>query len=445
MLLKDGVGTEVKVRLDASPLVQVLPTTLHHSNYVYNPNKTLSYDIVPSPTGHSYSYEMIASEKGSVFFKNCTHLKTVRSVTGSPSQLLRSSSFKHYYTSPTNYYTEVNYPGWYQTLFTVGNVPGHPSAPTTGLMPPILTDLEGSLRRAYSIMLPRMEDITGGLNMINFLLELKDIKTMFKLWKRSYGVLKNLSAGVLNVSYAWLPFIRDAETIYTKFIRMNEYLDRWNKDAKAGVIYTRHADITSDVWRTNQSYSTTSDPTYTTWVTGWTSRYPVVKSLEEEVVVKAHLAFRPNHIDISGINKVAAYADLIGLGDPLSIIWEAIPFSFLVDYFLSVSRFVEQFDHEFLVTPITLVDFGYSVKSTQKYTYEKLGYFKKDSTGQVYSGSSGQAFYHRKVYDRRRCGFPSLPNPEGGQLGVDLGLLQVHWPSWRQVFLMMNLANVIRR
>lgn len=443
MFVKDSKSSVTKERSNTSPLLVQQPTNLHLSNYVYAPNKTLVYDTVPSPAGLTYSYEMITYDTGSQFFKNCTHLSTVRTALTSGT-LLRSKEFKHYYTNPATYYTEVNYPGWYYSL-AVNAIPGHPSSPTTGLLPPILTDLEGSLQRAALNMMPRMEDITGGLNLINFILELRDAKMMFKLWKRSYGVLKNLSAGILNVSYAWQPFIRDLETIHNKLLRVNDYLDRWNKDAKAGVIYTRHADITSDVWKTNQSYSSTSNPSYATWVTGWTSRYPEVRSLKEKVVVKAHLAFKPSPIDVSGFNKIAAYADLIGLGDPLSIIWEAIPFSFLVDYFLSVQRFLSQFDTDFFVTPITLVDFGYSVKSEQKYTYEKLGYFKKDSSGQVYSGSSGQSMYIRKVYERRRIGLPSFPNTEGSTRDVDFGLLEFRWPSWRQAFLMMNLANVLRR
>jgi hypothetical protein len=289
-----------------------------------------------------------------------------------------------------------------------------------------------------------MEDVTGGVNIVNFILELKDAKMMFSLWKKSYGVLKNLSAGVLNYSYAWRPFIQDLIQFHNGLTKMKTYVDRWNRDAKEGTIYTRHADLTAYVWTNDQSSSsTTTDSSWGVWCNDHVKKDTYIRSYSEAVSVKAHLYFKPNKLDLSGLNKLAAYFDVAGLGDPLSIIWEAIPFSFLVDYFVSVGRFLSQFDHDFLITPITVVDFGYSVESDQVYHCTRNIQIKRSSTGAITTFSGTPAFYKRSVYERKRLGVPSFAG--GISQKVDLGMLQVHWPTLRQMFLMANLANVLRK
>jgi len=427
-----------KTRNDLLPGLVRLSTGLRNF-YQYQSPITTYYDTYPNPSGLSFSKEKIAYDRGRAFFKNVVQTKEIRSLRESPKYWI-NSTFPG--TNPVNYSTFMM-PDWYAAL-AEGTVPGHPNNPSLGLITIQLTDLDGALRRAHRNMLPRMEDISGGTNIANFILELRDIKTMFSLWKRSFGVLRNLSAGVLNYSYAWKPFISDLQNIHGALTRMNDYVDRWNKDAKAGQIWTRHADISGDVWRTDQSATSSSiGSTFGAFCQNHTGTNDYYTSYVESVVVKAHLAFKPNRLAFSGLNKLAAYFDVAGLGDPLSIIWEAIPFSFLVDYFVSVGKFVSQFDHDFTFIPITIVNFGYSIKTSQRYTYRRDIRIKRVSNGAITLFPGSEAFYDYKVYSRKRIGLP--PPVRGNPLDVDLGLLEFHWPSLRQAFLMVNLANVLRR
>jgi len=428
----------MKERINQDPDLELLSAGLKRF-YRYQSPVTTYYDEVPDPTGLAYSYEQLIGERGSAFFKNVYHLRTVRSQKGSQGYWL-NASFPGI-TSPN--YSQVMFPDWYYSL---GNntVAGLPSNPTQNSVSIELSDLDSSISRAYYSMMPRMEDITGGVNFINFVLELKDAKLMFSLWKKTYGVLRNLSAGVLNYSYAWSPFIRDLKQMHQGLTKMQMYINRWNEDAKSGVVYTRHADITPYVWKNDQSgSSTTTDSSWATFCNGHTAKSTYIRSYAEDVEIKVHLYFKPNHLDLSGLNKLAAYFDVAGLGDPLSIIWEAIPFSFLVDYFVSVGRFLSQFDHDFLTTPITVVDFGYSIKTTQKYNYQRNIQVKRTSNGAISTFSGTPSFYKRKVYERKRIGVP--PYEGGIPQKVDLGMLEIHWPSLRQMFLMANLANVLRK
>jgi len=439
MLSKDSVGSITKSRSNMHPKLRILDAGFQ-TFYDYRSPLTTYYSYYPDPAGLSYSEESITYDTGMAYFKNVTHVKTVRSMQDAPRYWI-NQTFPGT-TSPN--YSTYRTPYWVATL-TSGNLPGYPGNPNLGTTPVVLVDLPGALSRAHRNMLPRMEDIVGGTNFVNFVLELKDLKRMFGLWKGSIGVLKNLSAGVLNVSYAWQPFIRDVEQMFHGYLRMDSYLKRWNEDAKAGVIYTRHADITADVWQTDNSMeSDITDSSWATFLNGHQSKFRRIRTLEEEVVVKATMAFKPNRIDLSGINYLRAHLDVLGIGDPLSIIWEAVPFSFVVDYFLSVGRFLKQFDSDFLVTPVTLVDFGYSVKSSQKYTLQVNRLVKRISNGSITEYAGGLGFYEHSSYVRKRTGLPPLPLG-GKPKDVDLGLLQFHWPSLRQAFLLVNLANVLRR
>jgi len=439
MIPQDSTLSSItKSRVNQDPELKMLSIGLNRL-YIHQSPLVTYYDEYPDPTGLSYSNETITYERGNAYFKNVYHTKTVRSLKDAAGYWI-SQDFPGA-TSPN--YSRIRFPNWYYAL-GVNDLPGHPGDPQVGAVTVQLSDLSGALSRAHRMMLPRMEDITGGLNVVNFILELRDIKTMFSLWKKSYGVLRNLSAGVLNYSYAWRPFISDLQKMHSGITRLDEYVSRWNKDAKSGVIWTRHADITADVWTNDQSSnSSTTDSSWGTFCDNHTRKYTTVRSYVEDVVVKAHLSFRPSHLDLSGLHKLAMYFDLAGVGDPLSIIWEAIPFSFLVDYFLSVGKFLSQFDHDFVITPIVFVDSGYSVKYTQRYTFRKDVQVKKTSNGAISSFAGTPSFYESKVYYRKRTGLPPI---QGGKPNdVDLGLLKFSWPSFRQAFLMVNLANVIRR
>jgi hypothetical protein len=55
--------------------------------------------------------------------------------------------------------------------------------------------------------------------------------------------------------------------------------------------------------------------------------------------------------------------DALGLGDGIVQVWNVIPFSFLVDYFLSVDSFLEQFERQMLVLPVRDSTMSYSIKS----------------------------------------------------------------------------------
>lgn len=430
MLVKSSSGAVIKEKLNSYSDYHSIQDSMSWSKW----NVTKSVWITPPTaddyTGQCYSRERIAYDKGGAYFKNCLHTIECRS-----SRTANRIGSTYSTSCPPGDITLMvlpvsRWPFLIDDYLPHANLEGDPEPPRT-----LSVDLGQALSRGHHQMYPRIEDLTGGLNLINFLFELRDLKMMFKIWRKSHGVLKNMSAGVLNLNYAWKPFIRDVRTITQSLIRLSESLDRWNEAAKAGKIYTRHADMT-DCW-TDQS----EDLSYSTddVNSGCNRHIEYCKKYSEEAKVYVHLAYKPNRISLSNHDKCMAYLDAIGAGDPLSIIWEAIPFSFVVDYFISVQDFVAQFDHDFFVYPISYVDFGYSIKSTQRYDVSRKVSLYCSPTA---DREPEPGYYIYKSYVRRRAVPPPLLGEDRNDQ-VDLGLLKIHRPSLRQMFLMVNLAHVV--
>lgn len=59
-----------------------------------------------------------------------------------------------------------------------------------------------------------------------------------------------------------------------------------------------------------------------------------------------------------------------GINPRIRVVWELVPLSFVVDWFVSIGKFLGQFDGQALVLPYTVLSSGASVKST--YTYSNV-------------------------------------------------------------------------
>jgi hypothetical protein len=91
---------------------------------------------------------------------------------------------------------------------------------------------------------------------------------------------------------------------------------------------------------------------------------PIYTQVRTKHYVKgySHLAFIPQTVNYKGLRKLLAYGDYLGLGGGLSLIWDMLPFSFLIDYVLTVDEALEQFSKNFTELPVQPAYFGYSLK-----------------------------------------------------------------------------------
>jgi hypothetical protein len=209
--------------------------------------------------------------------------------------------------------------------------------------------------------------IQSGLSSLNFLAELKDIKRLVSLWKRydgriaelrarkAYRWLKNVAGAHLNVSFGWKPLISDIESSISSMINFNE---KWNRLlAEAEKPQVRHY---------SRTLSESSDSSVTH---GFSNSTWLNYTIEEEVAplkysFTARFRYRIPQA-VGGIpNKLLAYMDAFGLNANPWIVWEAIPYSFCVDWLFNVGDFLDSLKFESLPIVCSIEDVCHSVKQS---------------------------------------------------------------------------------
>lgn len=279
---------------------------------------------------------------------------------------------------------------------------------------PTLASIPAAYRqRAFEACLPRMNE---GLSLINFILELKDLRRMFdglfvrmsnikattgydwrellrvnakstlsefsKVFSRRSGetalsyskrvaheVLAEGSGNLLNYSFGWRPFLSDIVGIWNALTKFKLRLKHLKSNE--GKVIRRHyrrkltgyASSTtlrvSELLRTRETYMAAygaSDP----------STAKVYESVRWVTPPTYHatLTYRYSIPDISLLStQIAGLLDALGVNLNAQIVWNAIPFSFVVDWALDVGGFLNRFRIDNLQIRTEVLDFVHSLKS----------------------------------------------------------------------------------
>lgn len=204
---------------------------------------------------------------------------------------------------------------------------------------------------AFADMQP---SLTPSFSLANFLLELTEIKTLFKVFSRSKSLLSNVGSGHLAWSFGWKPFISDLDYLWKTLTQHEKIL----KDflAKQGQPqYRRYkSSIISEDFENIYTSPANSD-----FIVEGTHR------------TELHASLRYTYV-VPGVEeewfKVKAILDMLGLNRPLSVVWEAIPFSFVVDWFFNVGDFIGQAGSDHVESKITVLDYCVSSKTDTEYS-----------------------------------------------------------------------------
>lgn len=200
------------------------------------------------------------------------------------------------------------------------------------------------------------------VNLPNFLWEKKALTGLKDYWhenrnqiskvvtsvKRGKGVAKSLAGGVLGYSFGIAPDISDVRAIIESLTSLRDRIAEFEKSV--GSVQHRNTTVFKNVWSTTGTFNNGGDqyaPCY------WTV------ALHQSVV--AHFTFVPR--PIAALNNVDKFIrgalDSLGFELNPKHIWDAIPFSFLLDWFIPVGQYIENnLKVDALELPVELVD-GY--------------------------------------------------------------------------------------
>lgn len=275
---------------------------------------------------------------------------------------------------------------------------------------------------ALAVMLPSMNT---GTSLVNFVLELKDFRFLFK--RRNQGVItrmkkflkslgKNLRDKPLDVlskvylfnEFAVEPFKRDIVQILKDLKSFRARLGEL--EARSNLPQTRH---------------------YRYWFPGYDSNVENVSSLalgtfnhvgvqhsmlgsvqkQRLITPVYHATVRYSYtIDtVDGlIREHNALMDTLGVRPDPSIIWNAIPFSFIVDWFVDVQGFLERFALDTSGINVTIDDFCSSVRSVVLVSGSRFHWCNSPSGGGSGGGDPILSAVYRSSRYERRAGVPNL-------------------------------------
>jgi hypothetical protein len=237
---------------------------------------------------------------------------------------------------------------------------------------------------ALNAMLPRLSQ---GNSIINFVYELKDFKSLARtIADRGYSkvhkilavigfdrrdtTLKNLSNTYLQYNFAWRPLISDIISFVQAFTNLKARLEMYKARAN----------------QVQQSY-------YGTWVAGtdllpsltgvsevvllpagpptnvsdyWQPRADYYLSTSNSAGVRYHATVRykyqwPGELD-SFWGSIKGLGDVLGTTNLYSILWEATPWSFFIDYFVNIGRALNTVNNDNIQFKTQVLDFCDSVK-----------------------------------------------------------------------------------
>jgi len=246
-------------------------------------------------------------------------------------------------------------------------------------------DWQNFYQRAIEAMTPTLE---SGFSLGNFVYELGEIKSLLRWWSRGKSYLRNLGDAYLNYSFGLRPFLMDLKNLATGLFTVRDRLIALK--AGAGKLNVRRyseedGNLTSSVITPHTANDVKRDWTvnhvkYTATMT-YTYQYPDIDS------------------DLEGLY---ALLDAIGLNLNPQIIWDAIPYSFVVDWFFNVGDFLAQLRKKWVPVTITIKEFGVSVK--MQYYYDRyVRSVGTVSTDWMWCGELWHRYYARrpvKVDDR---------------------------------------------
>lgn len=247
------------------------------------------------------------------------------------------------------------------------------------------------------------------------------------IWDRAFGWFRKAANKLSWVNLAWQfavrPTLDDAQAIGRIIDTFKSELSELIR--KAGQLQRRHYRRPCDIIDLPaEAVRATGQISGTYWIRYW-SRY----EWYQRPVYHASCLFDYNASKLRGmLGQLDSLIHSFGVSKMASVIWEAIPYSFAVDWFVSVGDFIDKLEDSILdPLPIVIHDFSHSLK----YEYKTIltGAFSYNN-----QASFGDAFDYyvkrRLVYERRRD-VPSLwdslsaRTPNLNQIGLGLSIIEL--------------------
>jgi hypothetical protein len=254
------------------------------------------------------------------------------------------------------------------------------------------------------------------ISSLNFLYELREIKRLFDFWSKKRSRLKNLANAHLNYSFGWAPLISDTERILELMVNFNQ---KWNELVEQAnkPIKRHHSRVLSP-----RSVSTQSA---NLGASCWDFK---AVTTQEEVRYTATVTYRYTiPLQWRGVPaRFLGMMDAYGLNLNPSILWNAVPWSFAVDWITTTGSWLESWTQKALTLNVEILDFCHSVSSTASRITTAFDVLPDGILPETVICTSSASHYDRRVAYPGVLSLPRLKTPRWGALflGGSLGISQ---------------------
>lgn len=247
--------------------------------------------------------------------------------------------------------------GWY--------LAGKKSFADANPWPPVF-DWDQASARAYTAMVPSM---STDLNLSVALAEIHDVWRMFEVFDFRHGFMKRLSQywkrftkdftlrdladAKLQWEFGWKQTYRDLRGIISNVLNFSERLDDLlsRQNAPQRRHYAETPDGPTELYEQEHLISVSADPDYKRTCQMISATYNATMEYDY---------YLPSY-SIYGL-RTRAFLDAYGLNLNLSTIWELIPFSFVVDWFVGIGNFLQSNEDYWLEPTLQIRQFCHSLK-----------------------------------------------------------------------------------
>lgn len=176
----------------------------------------------------------------------------------------------------------------------------------------------------------------------NTLIDIRQMKDLFKLWNRSSSLVKNLAGARLNLKFGWKPTVGDLQDLADVVLQLRGKLDQF-KYSKGQIVSSRKRLLKESVVKIGNVLVDAN--THRQW-RGQIDR-----------TVHGYLVYEPLPIVVMSKLDEQLRSVMSSTGFELNpkILWDAIPFTFVVDWFVNVGEWLESFKSSALELPIRIL------------------------------------------------------------------------------------------
>lgn len=298
------------------------------------------------------------------------------------------------------------------------------AAAKTYLNKPLGTAYLGSQGQAIinALALKLRPDLTT-VSIPNFLAELEDVKSLFRLWQRKVSDSKNVAGAALNYNFGWKPTIGDVGAMVNSVKSLTQKLNEW--EVLCGVLRHGKATYDSDFTQVSGSFAVPAYFGECRW------------SATLSTVVTGGIAYRPQPIiALSHFDRtLRGLLDTLGFQLNPRIIWDALPFTFVIDWFFGVGNWLEGFSFDALELPIQYVDSYVQYKQELKIESNVVCY-KSDLGSSFHPTIQSPGMVTTENFFHRMPIFPDYATLAG---------LGWKFPTPKQTLLLVALSTVLSR